>query len=82
MVMIMPINAYVLLKLRPIPVNELSDALKKYPAIKSCSIVTGEIDAILYVEVEDTKELFELVKDIRDLPFILETRTSIIISQC
>lgn len=78
----MPINAYILLKLRPIPVDELSRELEKYPAIKTCAIVTGEIDAILYVEVNDTKELFELVKNIRDLPFVLETRTSIIISKC
>ena len=78
----MSISAYVLLKLRPIPVDELSRELKKYPTIKSCAIVTGEIDAILYVEVEDTKELFELVKSLRDLPFVLETRTSIIISRC
>jgi len=78
----MPINAYVLLKLRPIPVDELARELQKYPSIKSCSIVTGEIDAILYVEVTDTKELFELVKSLRDLPFVLETRTSIIISKC
>ncbi len=78
----MPIMAYILLKLRPIPVDELARELKRYESIKSCAIVTGEIDAILYVEVKDTKELFDLVKNLRDLPFVLETRTSIIISKC
>ena len=44
--------------------------------------VTGEVDAILFIEVEDTQELFEVAKKLRDIPFVLDTRTSIVISKC
>jgi len=78
----LPVNAYILLKLKPIPIEELEKAMQKFKEVKSCAVVTGEIDVILYVETADAHELFELVKKLRDLPFVIETRTSIIISTC
>ncbi|MGQ4891231.1 MAG: Lrp/AsnC family transcriptional regulator [Candidatus Njordarchaeia archaeon] len=78
----MAIQAYILLKIRPVSVEELRNELSKIPEIKSCSLVTGEIDAILEVEVEDTQRLFEVARKLRDIPYVMETRTSIIISQC
>ena len=78
----LPIAAYVLLKLKPIPVEELEKTMKNFKEIKSCAFVTGEIDVILYVETADAHELFELVRKLRNLPFVIETRTSIIISKC
>ncbi len=78
----MPIAAYILLKLKPIPIEELEKNMQKFKEIKSCSVVTGEIDVILYAETTDAHELFELVRKLRDLPFVIETRTSIIISRC
>ncbi|MCD6491380.1 MAG: Lrp/AsnC family transcriptional regulator [Candidatus Njordarchaeia archaeon] len=78
----MPITAYVLLKLRPAPIEQLKKEIDKIQQIKDCSIVTGEVDAILFIEVEDTQELFEVAKKLRDIPFVLDTRTSIVISKC
>jgi len=78
----MTIQAYILLKIRPVSVEELRRELEKIPEIKSCALVTGEIDAILEVEVEDTQKLFEVARKLRDIPHVMETRTSIIISVC
>ncbi len=78
----MTIQAYILLKIRPVSVEELKKELNEIPEIKSCALVTGEIDAILEVEVEDTQRLFEVARKLRDIPYVMETRTSIIISVC
>ncbi|MCR8433717.1 MAG: Lrp/AsnC ligand binding domain-containing protein [Crenarchaeota archaeon] len=76
----MPLRAFVFLKVRPAPVEDLRRELKKFPEIIEGYVVTGEIDVILSVETVDTNELFQLVKKIRALPFVLDTKTSIAIS--
>jgi len=80
----MPVHAYILLKMRPISIEEFKEKVKKIEKaiVKSCSLVTGEIDAILEVEAENTKDLFDFAKLLRDIPEVVETRTSIIISNC
>ncbi len=78
----MAIQAYILLKIRPVSVEELKSEIDSIPEIKSCALVTGEIDAILEVEVDDTQKLFEVARKLRDIPYVMETRTSIVISKC
>lgn len=76
----MPLRAFVFLKVRPAPVEDLRRELKKFPEIIEGYVVTGEVDVILSIEAADTNELFQLVKKIRALPFVLDTKTSIAIS--
>lgn len=76
----MPLKAYIFLKVRPIPIDDLRQELEKISEIQEGYVVTGEFDIVLSVITEDTNELFQLVKKLRSLPFVLETKTSIAIS--
>ena len=76
----MPLKAYIFLKVRPIPIDDLRQELEKIEEITEGYVVTGEFDIVLSVTTEDTNELFQLVKKLRALPFVLETKTSIAIS--
>ncbi len=76
----MPLRAYIFLKVRPVPVEDLRRELEKIPEIVEGFVVTGEVDVVLSVSVGDTNELFQLVKKLRALPFVLDTKTSIAIS--
>jgi len=78
----MPIEAYILVKLRAAPLENITERFKKFEEIVECSMVTGEIDIIIKAVVKETKDLFELVKKIRDVPEVLSTMTSIVISKC
>jgi len=77
---VMPLRAYIFLKVRPAPVDDLRRELGKFPEIIEGHVVTGEVDVVLSVETADTNELFQLVKKLRTLPFVLDTKTSIAIS--
>lgn len=77
----MPVNAYLLLKLRSSPASEIKNSFKEFKEIQTISIVTGETDAIAQVEVENIERLFDLVKEIRRLGVVLDSQTSIVIQE-
>jgi len=76
----MPLRAYIFLKVRPAPVEDLRRELGQIEEIIEGYVVTGEVDVVLSVETADTNELFQLVRKLRALPFVLDTKTSIAIS--
>jgi len=75
-----PVRALVMIKAISIPFEEVFLSLRKYPAVKRAWGVTGDIDIILFVETKDTRELFDLVKKIREEPWCMSTKTSIILA--
>lgn len=77
----MTVKAFLLLKLRSSPATEIKRSFKEFGEIKSISIVTGETDAIVQVEVESIEKLFELVKSVRKLDVVLDSQTSIVIQE-
>lgn len=77
----MPVKTFLLLKLRSSPATEIKRSFKEYDEVKSISIVTGETDAIIEVEIENIEKLFELVKSIRKLDVVLDSQTSIVIQE-
>lgn len=75
------VKAYILAKIYPVPFEELFRQLSRFPEIKSAAVVTGDIDLIIACECEDTTALFRLVKALRELPFVISTKTSLILSE-
>ncbi len=75
-----PVRAYVFLKVRPVEINEFREALSRIPEVVEGHAVTGEMDAVLVLELQDYMNLADVVKKIRTLPFVLDTQTSVVIS--
>ena len=80
MKMYKPVRVYVFLKVSPIEINQFREALREIPEIIEGHAVTGEMDAVLVLELEDYTNLAEVVKRIRTLPFVVDTQTSVVIS--
>lgn len=75
-----PVKVFMFLKVRPVDINEIREAVSKIPEVIEGHAVTGEMDAVLVLEIEDYTNLANIVKKIRALPFILDTQTSVVIS--
>lgn len=75
-----PVRVFMFLKVRPVEINELREAINKIPEIVEGHAVTGEMDAVLVLEINDYTNLANIVKKIRALPFVLDTQTSVVIS--
>ena len=61
------------------PCSEMLDALSKIPSIEEGHSVAGELSMILKVRVRDTAALLSLSEDLRQIPGIEQTETTIVL---
>jgi Lrp/AsnC family transcriptional regulator, leucine-responsive regulatory protein len=61
------------------PCSELLDSIKKIPSIEECHSVAGALSMILKVRVKDTAALLGLSEQLRQIPGIEQTETTIVL---
>jgi Lrp/AsnC family transcriptional regulator, leucine-responsive regulatory protein len=61
------------------PCSEMLDALSRIPSIEEGHSVAGELSMILKVRVRDTEALLSLSEDLRQIPGIEQTETTIVL---
>jgi Lrp/AsnC family transcriptional regulator, leucine-responsive regulatory protein len=61
------------------PCSELLDSIRKLPSIEECHSVAGELSMILKVRVRDTGALLGLSDELRQIPGIEQTETTIVL---
>jgi Lrp/AsnC family leucine-responsive transcriptional regulator len=61
------------------PCSDMLDALKAISCIEECHSVAGELSMLLKVRVADTGALLELAEDLRRIPGIEQTETTIVL---
>lgn len=61
------------------PCSDLLDPIKKLPSIEECHSVAGGLSMILKVRVWDTGALLNLTEQLRQIPGIEQTETTIVL---
>lgn len=73
------ISAFVEIKAQPNYEDEVLDALSSFDEITEVYWVTGDFDLIVKLVVEDIKEFMEVIKKIRKMKGVIDTRSAIIV---
>lgn len=58
----------------------MRDAFERYPEIVSASTVTGDADAVVHVRARDMAHLEDVVERINAEPFVVRTRSSVVLT--
>jgi DNA-binding Lrp family transcriptional regulator len=58
----------------------IREAFERYPEIVAASTVTGEADAVVQVRAHDVRHLDVVVEQINAEPFVLRTRSSLVLT--
>ncbi|MDT0331737.1 Lrp/AsnC family transcriptional regulator [Nocardiopsis lambiniae] len=61
--------------------GEIRAGLSAYPEITSACTVTGEADAIVQVRARDTRHLEEVIERIGAEPFVVRTKSTLVLSR-
>jgi Lrp/AsnC family leucine-responsive transcriptional regulator len=61
------------------PCSEMLEAMKKIASIEECHSVAGELSMMLKVRVSDTGALLNLTEQLRQIPGIEQTETTIVL---
>lgn len=61
------------------PCSEMLEAMKKIASIEECHSVAGELSMMLKVRVSDTGALLSLTEQLRQIPGIEQTETTIVL---
>jgi DNA-binding Lrp family transcriptional regulator len=59
---------------------DIAVAARKYPEIVSACTVTGDADALLHIRAADIRHFEQVVERISAEPFVVRTRSSIVLS--
>ena len=73
------ILAFVEIKASPNYEDEILDTLSSFEEITEVYWVTGDFDLIIKIVVEDIKEFTEVIKKIRKMRGIVDTRSAIVV---
>jgi DNA-binding Lrp family transcriptional regulator len=60
---------------------EIALAVGKHPEVVSACTVTGDADALLHIRAEDMRHFEQVVERISADPFVVRTRSSIVLSK-
>jgi DNA-binding Lrp family transcriptional regulator len=60
---------------------DIAAAARKHPEVVSACTVTGEADALLHIRAADMRHFEKVVEDIGAEPFVIRTRSSIVLSR-
>lgn len=61
--------------------NRIRQALSSMPEVSAAYTVTGDADAVVHLQVEDTPHLERTIERIRDEPFVDKTRSVVVLSR-
>jgi DNA-binding Lrp family transcriptional regulator len=59
----------------------IAEALRKYPEVADACTVTGEADALVHIRAADVKHFEQVMERIGAEPFVLRTRSAIVLSR-
>lgn len=72
------IAAYIMINIAVGKVREVVEQLKKIDHVKFISVVAGEYDAIVRVQVNNLEELFEVTEKIHAISGVERTTTHVV----
>ena len=75
------ITGFIFIRLKQQNLENFLAKLKELPQIKHYSVVTGEFDGVLEVEVSEMSKLFDLFKQIDKFEGIEATNTHIVMKK-
>ncbi|WP_068316979.1 Lrp/AsnC family transcriptional regulator [Polycladidibacter hongkongensis] len=75
------VQALVMLSVAQQQSRELVKQLESFPEIRSCLTISGEFDVFLVVEPDRLEDLDDLLDDIAEIPGVLRSRSSIVLSK-
>ena len=75
------ITALVLVRLIRYTFEEFLAAVEKLPNIKRYSVITGEFDGVIEIEVDTMEKLYETFTNIEKIKGIERTNTHIVLKQ-
>jgi DNA-binding Lrp family transcriptional regulator len=58
----------------------MREAFERYPEVVAASTVTGDADAVVHVRAHDVRHLDQVVERINAEPFVVRTRSSIVLT--
>ncbi len=61
--------------------SDIATAVAKHPEVVSACTVTGEADALLHIRTADVRHFEQVVERIGAEPFVVRTRSSIVLSR-
>jgi DNA-binding Lrp family transcriptional regulator len=62
-------------------VADIAAAVTKYPEVTSACTITGEADALLHIRAADVRHFEQVVERIGSEPFVVRTRSVIVLSR-
>jgi DNA-binding Lrp family transcriptional regulator len=75
------IVALCFIQLEHAKIDEVVSQMKNIPKVKHYSVITGEYDGVIELEVDTTSELYETFKLIDKIPGIRATNTHIVMKR-
>ena len=76
----MAMASYILIKTDVGEPTSVLKQLKRLPNLKEAHMVTGEYDIIAFLEIENLKEVGNVVSKIQDFKGVTSTLTSVVIA--
>jgi len=61
--------------------EEIAAAVRRYPEVVDACTVTGEADALVHIRAADVKHFEQVMERIGAEPFVLRTRSAIVLSR-
>ena len=61
--------------------EEIAAAVRRYPEVADACTVTGEADALVHIRTTDVKHFEQVMERIGAEPFVLRTRSAIVLSR-
>ena len=61
--------------------EEIAAAVRRYPEVADACTVTGEADALVHIRAADVKHFEQVMERIGAEPFVLRTRSAIVLSR-
>ena len=61
--------------------EEIAAAVRRYPEVADACTVTGEADALVHIRAADVRHFEDVMERIRAEPFVIRTRSVIVLSR-
>jgi DNA-binding Lrp family transcriptional regulator len=61
--------------------DEIASAVRRYPEVADACTVTGEADALVHIRAADVRHFEDVMERIRAEPFVIRTRSVIVLSR-
>jgi DNA-binding Lrp family transcriptional regulator len=72
------INAYILITMQPGDSNKAIEAMRKIENVTKISVVAGEYDIVVRVQVKSLEKLLKVTNDVQMIDSVKKTTTQVI----